>query len=197
VPGQSNHGWARALDVTGFESRADVWASMNRRAAECGLSNATGQDSGERWHWECVLPPTTTASLGATPITEGFLMALTDAEQAEVLNAVRNLYSGTFVGGPSMKDGGHSISQSLADIGAILRRPVQRVVDGKNVNIEQIQDNADTNTMVRALTAQVGALTQTVAHLAVGQGADPAAITAAAKAGAQQALASLTLKAAG
>lgn len=69
-PGSSNHGWGRALDVTGFESRADVWQAMNDLAPQFGLSNATGRASGERWHWECVNAPTTVSSAApATSIT--------------------------------------------------------------------------------------------------------------------------------
>jgi hypothetical protein len=60
----SNHGWGRAIDVTGFESRNDVWAAMNSLAPQFGLSNATGVDSGERWHWESLNPPVTASVAG-------------------------------------------------------------------------------------------------------------------------------------
>lgn len=63
-PGTSNHGWGRAFDVTGYENRPDVWQAMNDLAPQFGLSNATGKASGERWHWESLNTPTTTASVG-------------------------------------------------------------------------------------------------------------------------------------
>lgn len=196
----SNHGWGRAFDVTGFEGRPAVWNSMNARAAECGLSNATGSASGERWHWECVLPPTTTASYGSTlleddlPDMNTFLNtpAYTGGPTiSEILKRQDSVFHGVFDGGSSMKDQGKSISQSLAEINGAVRQPVLR--DGKKVT--QIQDNADTNTMVRALTAQIGALGSVIQTMATGQGVNVDAITAAAKLGAQQALATLTLKA--
>lgn len=68
-PGSSNHGWGRALDVTGYENSAAVWQAMNDLAPQFGLSHVTGAASGERWHWECTNAPTTVASASAaTPI---------------------------------------------------------------------------------------------------------------------------------
>lgn len=188
----SNHGWGRAVDITGYESNTAVWNWLLAHAGDYGYSWATGQASGERWHWESLnTPGTTTASTGATPIPKGFLMALTDAEQAEVLNAVRNLYAADFQGGPSMKDGEKSISQSLAEIHAILAQPVVR--DG--VKNPQIQELADIKTLALSLTAEVGALQQAVTTIATSQGVNPDAILDAAKAGAQAALQGITLKA--
>lgn len=133
---------------------------------------------------------TSTASIGATPLQEDFLSALTDAEQREILNAVRNDYAADFQGGPSMKDDGKSISQSLGEIHAILSREIDRA----GVKNSQIQELADVKTLALNLQAQVGALTKVVSSVAVGQGVDPASIQAAAKAGAEEALANLTLK---
>jgi hypothetical protein len=197
VPGTSNHGWGRAVDITGYESSTAVWNWLLTHAGEYGYSWATGQASGERWHWESLTPPgTSTASTGAaTPITEGFLMALTDAEQAEVLNAVRQLSNADFSGGPSMKDGGKSISQSLAEIHAILDQKVQRTVNGKIVPNPQIQELADCKTLLLNQTAQIGALQQAVTAIATSQGVNPSAILEAAKQGAQAALQGITLKA--
>jgi hypothetical protein len=70
--------------------------------------------------------------------TNGALMALTDAEQREILASVR-----------------------------LLKAPVRRTIDGQLKTLSQIQDNADTNTMVRQLLVMVAGL------------ADPAAIAAA------------------
>lgn len=68
-------------------------------------------------------------------------------QQATALQAI---YDAIFKGGPSMPDGGKSIGQSLADVKAVVGRPVER--DGKLV--PQIQDNADTGTLVRQLVAR-------------------------------------------
>lgn len=65
-------------------------------------------------------------------------------EQNRMLTSV---YDAIFNGGPSMKDGTKSVAQTLADISKTVNQAVVR--DGKN--IAQIQDNADTNTMVRKL----------------------------------------------
>lgn len=80
-------------------------------------------------------------------------------EQNRMLTAV---YDAIFNGGGSMADGGRSISASLGgivkvvdQIRATTAQPVLRDTNGDGVNekISQIQDNADTNTMVRRLLA--------------------------------------------
>jgi hypothetical protein len=93
APGYSNHGWARAIDVTGYENRADVWQAMNDLAPQFGLSHVTGAASGERWHWESTGTPSTTATAGGnatpinnTPTTEVDDM-FSDADRAQ-LNAI-------------------------------------------------------------------------------------------------------------
>ncbi|MCU1418725.1 MAG: peptidase and DD-carboxypeptidase VanY/endolysin [Schumannella sp.] len=71
VPGTSNHGWGRAVDITGYEVHGDVWAWLLAHAGEYGYSHVTGAASGERWHWECTTPPGTTIAGGnATLIQE-------------------------------------------------------------------------------------------------------------------------------
>lgn len=80
---------------------------------------------------------------------------------SSVLLETHQLYNAIFNGGPDLPDGGASIGQSLAVIHAIVGRQVERQVpgpDGKpvTVHLDQIQDAADTNTMVRALLAKAG-----------------------------------------
>lgn len=118
VVGTSNHGWGRALDVTGFENRADVWQAMNDLAPQFGLSNATGKASGERWHWECLNPPTTIASVGATSIinntpTTGEEDDMTP-EQSAKLDAIW-----TWMGGGTPTTGFYDIKQDLSKVKAV------------------------------------------------------------------------------
>lgn len=87
VPGTSNHGWARAIDITGYEGNTawasprtgkrysvniTVWNWLQAHAAEYGYDWATGDSSGEPWHWESLTTPgTTVAGGGGTPIQQG------------------------------------------------------------------------------------------------------------------------------
>jgi len=50
-PGTSNHGWAIAFDITGYDA---AWTWLQNNAARFGFSWATGKASNERWHWEFV-----------------------------------------------------------------------------------------------------------------------------------------------
>jgi hypothetical protein len=74
VPGTSNHGWGRAIDITGYESSDAVWNWLLANAGKYGFSWQTGRASGERWHWESLNPPqnppANTASSGAKPLEE-------------------------------------------------------------------------------------------------------------------------------
>jgi hypothetical protein len=77
APGLSNHGWGRAVDITGYEVHDDVWNWLLTHAGDYGYSHVTGAASGERWHWESTNAPSATASLNATliaPPIEGFDM---------------------------------------------------------------------------------------------------------------------------
>lgn len=106
-----------------------------------------------------------------------------------VLLNVNEVYNAIFQGGPSMPDGGQSLGKSLADINGIVSRQVTR--DGQN--LPQMEDNADTGTLVRQLVASVAALQAAVNAISGVTGADPAAIQSAAQAGAQAALDKMTL----
>lgn len=74
-------------------------------------------------------------------------------EQSRKLDAI---YDAMFNGGPSMKDHTKSVSQSLAEISATVNKNVLRDTTGDGVNeeISQIQDNADTNSLVRQLISR-------------------------------------------
>lgn len=113
-------------------------------------------------------------------------------EQAKQLNSI---YGAIFNGGNSMKDDGKSISQSLAEIRTLTTAPIngRDRGDGKGPqNVSVRQDNADTNTMVRKLVAQVAGLQSALAAVALGRGGDPDAIQEAARAGTAEALKALT-----
>jgi hypothetical protein len=149
------------------------WVLAN--AAQFGFTRTFGEADPNHFGHD----GTTVASFNLTPLEND----MTD-EQA---NQLANIYNAIFKGGPSMADQGKSVQQSLADINGTVSRNVQRA----GADVTQIQDNADTNTMVRALLAQVAAQDAAIKAIVAGTGADPAAIQAAAKAGAADALASL------
>lgn len=101
-PGTSEHGWARALDlasgVPDERSAAHRW--MDTHAAEFGWVNPTWASNydprdgaHEPWHWEYVPALDTHAggTLAPRPSQNGSLMALSDAEQDELLATVRQL----------------------------------------------------------------------------------------------------------
>lgn len=55
TPGTSNHGWARAVDISGYGSTGSAtWKALSALAPQFGYSNATGAAVGETWHWEYV-----------------------------------------------------------------------------------------------------------------------------------------------
>ena len=89
IPGTSNHGWARAIDLNISQLDRQAWAWMLAHAGEYGYSWATGKASGEDWHWECLTPPgTAVAGSSATPIPTGdeFDMASLD-DLKNIVNA--------------------------------------------------------------------------------------------------------------
>lgn len=76
----SNHGWARAVDITGYEGNTAwrsprtgtvymvnlaVWNWLLAHAAEYGYDWATGDYSGEPWHWESLAAPGTVTAADA------------------------------------------------------------------------------------------------------------------------------------
>lgn len=81
-PGTSNHGWARAVDITGYETAVSgwvlgkyvnvgpVWRWLMANMGRFGFSWDTGKASKESWHFESYNTPSATALAGgnATPI---------------------------------------------------------------------------------------------------------------------------------
>lgn len=113
------------------------------------------------------------------------------AGSGSVMGRIQNIAGMLYAGGTSAADPDY-----LGQPGTLynlVKTPVHRTVDGVERMIPQIQDNADTNTMVRTMLAQIGALNAAVQALSVSTGADPEAIRAAAEQGAREALNDLKL----
>jgi hypothetical protein len=131
----------------------------------------------------------TIASLGAT-LLEDDLTPEQDNKLTQIFNAI-------FFGGDSMPDSKRPLDLSVKLIGDavdLIKNTVTQPVIRDGSNVTQIQDNADTGSLVRQLVASVAALQAAVSALSVASGSDPGAIEAAAFKGAQDALAGLTLK---
>lgn len=95
----------------------------------------------------------------------GFLMALSDKQQQELYDAVRNLYAATFVGGPSMEDAGRPIQRSLDLMHRELREvnsrldPISRPDDdGVMQSISVRQELADAKTIAMRTEAKTDEL---------------------------------------
>lgn len=68
LPGTSNHGWGRAIDMHGYTPAA--LRSVRRHAARLGWSLATGDRVGEPWHIEYTGPLTLPAPPPVHPLDE-------------------------------------------------------------------------------------------------------------------------------
>lgn len=214
TPGTSPHGYARSADfasgVDQYGSQQKEWMDANAPAFGWHPTGNTFPRK-EAWHYDYI-PGTATASLTATtleddmPTTEEVVNGLLNHAAYDggptVSVVLKGVFEAIFTGGTSMPGGksiatllgeaasngganvGADVKQILAAVAAInavVQRPVKR--DGKD--IEQIQDNADTNTMVRELLARTGAVVPSGVSLTQEQVTQ--AVTAA--------LATLTLKA--
>lgn len=191
-PGQRNHMRGGAFDLI------DTDAATQAACRSVGLI----RDGAEPWHWNnpnwanmpIILDNTSAAGGGAIPISGGFLMALTDAEQAELLNGVRNLYSGFFIKGPSMPDGGRALAQTVADLRVLLNQVVTQTTPAKvtrgadaavtpvgatPVVLSKNQDDAETNTMARQILDKLATIDGSVSGPAIDYDALAAAIVKA------------------
>jgi hypothetical protein len=188
------------LSLGGGYVRATDYPSAGR-VGTCTISQRTAQIGRPYLGWCGDFLGYQIDSLGSEAVTQeggGFLMALTDQQQTDLYNGVSAIYACLLgVNGKlgSLPDA-INLPSAIDRIYKVVAQPVQRTVDGKVQSIPQIQDNADTNTMVRGLVATIASLQSTVNALATGSGADPAAIQEAAQAGAEAALRNLTLKSA-
>lgn len=153
-PGTSNHGFARAAD---FGSGVDQMGSqqkdwMNANAPVFGW-HPTGDSfpkygwRAEPWHFDYI--PGTADPAAAAALLEDDLMATPEERQA-LINDLLNYPA--FDGGVTISQFFKDITERVSQIGDVVQQPVLR--DGKQV--KQIQDNADTNTMVRELLARTG-----------------------------------------
>lgn len=124
-PGYSNHGYGTAVDV-------DVWTTsftltwLRANAAAWGFDNREGASVGESWHWVATrivqVPDVVTA------MTEDDMPTMNEflnypaydggPSISQVLYNMDQVSNAIFQGGPSLKDSGLSISQTLADLKA-------------------------------------------------------------------------------
>lgn len=113
------------------------------------------------------------------------------AGSGSVMGRIQNIAGVLYAGGTSVSD--PTYTGSPGTLYSLAKTPVHRTLDGAEQMIPQIQDNADTNTIVRTLLAQVGALSAAVATLSVFSGADPEEVRKAAKRGAEDAIKEIKL----
>lgn len=124
-----------SVHCSGEAADSDDWydpdaAAVWRRHGFRQTARYPGTPRDEPWHgehrreWEQAGAKPATA----TPTQKGPLMALSDAEQAELLNTTRQLYNAMFNGGPAMGDQKRSVAFSLGNITEFLDRIDQRVL---------------------------------------------------------------------
>ena len=190
-PGTSNHGWGLAIDMA---SRINVDGSDEHRWMEAygpyygwinpwWAENYIPRDGQhEPWHWEFHSnldhsadnsPPTPTPTEDDMPTTQ----EVTDAVGERVKEILR---------APEFQGYFASDAHKIAAYG-MGPAPVDTWLADTRVGVMDVQNT------VRGLVAQVSALQATIAAISAGAGTDPAALIAAAKAGARAALADLTL----
>jgi hypothetical protein len=141
-----------------------VSAGPKKKYQLVGYSGDSGSPGQPHVHWHRIDPSGrrrnpwdyfsgSTSGGGTTPIEDDMF---DDTDRARLLS----VFNAIFYGGPSMEDGGQSISRSLHQINRGVNAPVERSnasqatllpADGSNVTISQAQDNADTNSMLRRL----------------------------------------------
>lgn len=129
--------------------------------------------------------------LGNSNVEEGFLMALTDAEQADLLAKVRAMHP--FLTNPIGSTGknfrdiaGPAVNLSAWNAGTQTDLEALKASTA-DVLAKLAAVNADLSARLTALSTQNSALSEAVKALALGQGVDPAAIEDAAYKGARKA----------
>lgn len=143
VPGTSSHGgfWERretmAMDYSNWSwvyggNRSAFYEDVRKAGLTPGMIEPSRGYPDEPWHVIDVNPRVMPNFAGndAKPFPEkkDWLMALSDAEQAELLNNTRQVYNAFFKGGPSMSDEGRSAEFSLGNMTEFLDRIDARVL---------------------------------------------------------------------
>jgi len=158
VPGTSNHGKGRAVDVTGLGGFTGArYAQFASVFVPLGWSNAEGRAVNEAWHWVDLQSPETVSSghaviPGVTP-TPGLTTPRPIAEDtlsAKAEQQIDAIYNAVFNGGPSMEDAGRPIQRSLAAIAEAVS-PINR--GGTPVSLRQ--EIADCKTVIMRLEAKL------------------------------------------
>lgn len=145
------------------------------RVGNSGSSGTGAHLHFELWHngvainpvGQLTYNPAAFASGGSTPFDNE------DEMTPEQDSMLRNIYAAIFTGGPSMPDNARSIGKSLAGIVTVVdqikskvNQPTPTVVrskdskatllpdDGSSVELSKVQDDADTNSLLRELAAR-------------------------------------------
>lgn len=142
VPGTSNHGKALAVDIKNagaFGGPFHAW--MSRTGPALGWSNTEGRSVNEPWHWvhsgarlvdnpitgggSVTVPNIPGAPAPITP--EDFMSALSDAEQRELLDAIRQTRDYVGARGGSNTKTEDSVGYKVNDIQKALTRDLPAI----------------------------------------------------------------------
>jgi len=192
TPGTSNHGLGLAIDMASRinvdGSAEHLWMSVHGPSFgwinpywAVNFNPADGQH--EPWHWEYDYRLDRSAFAQATPTTAvpEDDMPLNSTDLDAVGERVKAIFRS-----PEFQGYFASDAHKIAAYG-MGPAPVDTWLADTRVGVMDVQNT------VRGLVAQVSALQATIAAISAGAGTDPAALIAAAKAGARAALADLTL----
>lgn len=179
-PGTSSHGgfWegqeTLAIDYSNWSwvyggDRAAFYADCRAVGLAPGMIEPRRGYPDEPWHVIDLNPRSGAPAPSvenATPISKGPLMALSDAEQAELLNNTRQVYNAFFNGGPSMDDEGRPAAFSLGNITDFLDRIDKRILSLYQATFDGGPSMPDSGKSIGAslaeLRAEVAALREAV-----------------------------------
>ena len=141
TPGTSNHGFGTCVDIW------DVYQYPFQTVLDVMARHGFAHDFfPELWHFHHT--SVNLADSGTATLIEEIEM--TPDQDARL----KNIEAALLLGGPSMPDGGKSLAASVSLIRNTLATTVGRKdATGAVVNVSQVDDNAQTGTLVRQLLA--------------------------------------------
>lgn len=163
ISGASGYGyedWSKRSDMPGAHTHATLWPT---HASRYGYDR-----NGNPYSIDLMKYIGNPAGGGSTGEDDMF----TDEDRKTLDTLAAMLYAG----GPSASK--ETYLGAEGTIYRFLAQPVSRAVDGVVKKIPQIQDNADTNTLVRVLLVRQAATDAALKALAASNGTDPEAISA-------------------